>query len=87
MGRRPHRVIDQPILDLATHPAPYMTTYVLAEYLEVHPRTIQRMILAGSLHAFKVGKEWRIPTAEAQQAFPGRRAMAWNVPRGTNAAH
>ena len=70
MSRR-HRVIDQPIHDLATHSAKHITVNVLAEYLEVRPRTITRMIMMETLSASKVGREWRILTSEARLAFPG----------------
>lgn len=70
MAIRRHRRIDQPIADLATHPPLFVTVNVLAEYLEVERDTIVRMITAGSLFAYKVGREWRIPTQSAQAAFP-----------------
>src|SRR5688500_5726210 len=72
--RRRHRVIDQPIQDLATHQVSYVTVSVLAEYLHVERDTIVKMIRLQSLFAIKVGREWRIPTESARKAFP---AGAW----------
>ena len=81
MSRRVHRLIDQPIQSLATHAAPFVTVNVLAEYLEVERDTVVRLIKGGTLYAFKVGHEWRIPTEAARLAFPD------DVPRATNLAH
>lgn len=67
--RRRHRVIDQPIQDLASHPAPYVTVDVLAEYLSVERETIVRMIADRKLAAVKAGRLWRIPTQSARQCF------------------
>lgn len=66
-GRRPR---PKPvILDLATHPRPYVTVRALAAYLETDPRTILRLIAEGALEAVKVGRTWRIPTEVARQRF------------------
>jgi excisionase family DNA binding protein len=53
-----------------------VTPATLAGYLSVHERTIMRMIDAGALHAFKVGREWRIPTDEARRVFPVERTQS-----------
>jgi len=79
--RRRHRLIDQPIQDLATHPAKQVTVDALAEHLEAERDTIVRMIHWGKLHAFKVGREWRIPIEAARAAFPNH-----PVPRETSIA-
>lgn len=63
--RRPQPVI----LDLATHPRPYVTVRALARYLETDPRTILRLIHEGALEAVQVGRHWRIPTEVARQKF------------------
>ena len=73
---RRHRLIDQPIQDLASHPVAYVTVSVLAEYLYVERDTIVRMIRLKTLYAFKVGREWRIPVEAAQEAFPSRRSQS-----------
>jgi excisionase family DNA binding protein len=75
MSIRRHRVIDQPIQDLSSHPSPYVTVSVLAEYLSVERDTVVRMIHLQTLFAFKVGREWRIPIEAAREAFPSRRSM------------
>lgn len=68
MARRP-RVVDRPIIDLATHEPHEVTLKVLADYAEVDRRTIVRMILSGKLKAHQVGREWRIVTDDARAAF------------------
>lgn len=78
--RRRHRLIDQPIQDLASHAAPFVTVSVLADHLDVERDTIVRMIKWRTLYAFKVGREWRIPIQAAREAFPS------TVPRETNIA-
>lgn len=83
MSRRLHRLIDQPIQDLATHASPYVTVAVLAEHIQVERDTVVRMIRLGTLYAFKVGREWRIPIQAARDAFPTRRSVS----RGTDIAH
>jgi len=70
MKRRISRSIDQPIRDLATHQPREVTVPVLSSYLEVDDRTVTRMIAAGKLHAYKVGREWRISVASLRRAFP-----------------
>lgn len=69
MSRRRHRRIDQPIVELGRHPTTYVTVAVLADFLEVDRRTVVRMIVEQALGAVKVGREWRVPTREAQRAF------------------
>lgn len=66
---RHHRAVDQPIVDLAKHPAKHVTVQVLAEYLEVERDTVIRMINKGTLRAFKAGREYRIPIEVVQQTF------------------
>lgn len=68
--RRLSRLIDQPISDLAAHEARAVTVHVLAAYLEVDERTVTRLINAGTLYAYKVGREWHISTASIRRAFP-----------------
>jgi excisionase family DNA binding protein len=61
------------LLDLDTHDFDWVTPRELARYLKIHERTIRRMIEAGSLHAYRAGRNWHIPTHEAQRAFPQTR--------------
>lgn len=71
MSRR-RRTIE-PIVDLATHPRPYVTVSALAAYLDCDPRTILRMIHAGAVLATRVGQQWRIPILEAREVFRSSR--------------
>jgi excisionase family DNA binding protein len=70
-GRRVPRAVDKPILDLSTHASPAVTVAVLAGYLECDDRTVTRMIESRTIWAYKVGREWRIPTREIRRAFHG----------------
>jgi len=58
-----------PLIDLATHEFPWVTPPELASYLPCDRRTILRMIAAGSLDAYQIGRHWRIPIDEARRAF------------------
>jgi excisionase family DNA binding protein len=62
------------LVDLVTHDYPFVTVPELASYLMVDARTLHRMIDDGSLHAVRVGRQWRIPIEEARRAFPVERA-------------
>jgi excisionase family DNA binding protein len=55
--------------DLAAHRRPFVTANAVADYLDVDPRTIVRMIKEGALIGVKVGRAWRIPTEKARAAF------------------
>lgn len=70
MKRRLVRSVDRAIVDLATHQSREVTAIVLARYLECDPRTVTRIINDGTISAFKVGREWRIPIEEIRRAFP-----------------
>ncbi len=57
----------QPILDLATHPAPVVTIAQLAAYWQVNRSTIYRDIERGALPAFQLpGGGIRIRTEDAR---------------------
>jgi excisionase family DNA binding protein len=56
-----------------TWPLRSVTPPVLAEFVGCDRRTIVRMIEAGSVIAFRVGRTWRIPVSEARRAFPVQR--------------
>lgn len=60
---------------LSAHEDDYVTPPQLAIYLVCDVRTIRRMIAVGSLPAYRVGRDWRIPTDDACAAF--------RVPRST----
>lgn len=70
MKRRILRSCDQPIVDLATHPARDVTLKVLAAWLECDRRTLVDMLTGGQLLGYRVGREWRIVTASAREMFP-----------------
>jgi excisionase family DNA binding protein len=54
------------ILDLQTHPEPYLTTSDLADYWRVSRKQIYKQIEAGTLKAIRLGPRLlRISTAEA----------------------
>jgi excisionase family DNA binding protein len=42
---------------------PLIDSNQAAAYLGVHPRTLQRMVLRGEIHAVRVGKLWRFVPA------------------------
>jgi excisionase family DNA binding protein len=56
-------------LDLAGHQRPFVSVAALADYLDTERRTIIRMIATGALQGVKVGREWRVTTESARQAF------------------
>lgn len=56
-------------VDLATHPKAYVHVKPLARSQDCDPRRILRMIQQGSLYAYRVGREWRIPIEDACRAF------------------
>lgn len=58
-----------PLEDLARHTFPWVSAPELAEHLQCDHRTILRMIEAGALDAYRVGRCWRIPTDDARRAF------------------
>lgn len=57
------------LVNLADHPWPYVTPPELATYLQCDRRTILRMIANGALAAYRVGRNFRIPTTEARRVF------------------
>lgn len=62
-------------VDLATHPRQFVHVKPLARSQGVDPRTIRRMIQAGSLYAYRVGREWRVPIEDACRAFHVQRQV------------
>ena len=45
---------------------PLMTAREVADVLRVSPMTVYRMVRAGSLRAFRVGRQLRIPVEDVQ---------------------
>jgi excisionase family DNA binding protein len=44
--------------------APLLDSHEAAQFLGVHPRTLQRMVLRGEISGVRVGKLWRfVPSA------------------------
>lgn len=64
------------LVSLADFPFDYVTPPELAAYIPCDRRTLVRMIEAGSIGAYRVGRNWRIPVEEAQRAFPLHRRRA-----------
>ena len=48
-----------PILDSTIEMTPIMTVEDVAEYLQVHPSTIYRLLKRKRIPAFKLGSDWR----------------------------
>jgi excisionase family DNA binding protein len=46
--------------------APLIDSYQAAQFLGVHPRTLQRMVLRGEFAGVRVGKLWRFVPAAIQ---------------------
>ncbi len=44
-----------------------MTIRELAEYWQVSERTIKRLIDAGKLRAFKIGRQWRVHQRDVER--------------------
>ena len=47
--------------------SPVITVRGLAEYLQVHPSTVYRLVKLGLLPAFKVGSDWRFNREDIQR--------------------
>jgi excisionase family DNA binding protein len=66
------------IRSLETHPRPYVSICVAAEYLQLHEQTVRARIDVGLLMAYRDGRTWRIPIAALQEYERAR-----NVPYAT----
>lgn len=64
------------LVSYATFPFDWVTPQELAQKIDCDVRTIRRMIAAGSIGAYRVGRNWRIPIDMAERAFPERRRSA-----------
>lgn len=47
--------------------SPVITVRGLADYLQVHPSTVYRLLKQGLLPAFKVGSDWRFNREDIQR--------------------
>jgi excisionase family DNA binding protein len=58
---------------------PVLTVKELSLYLRVHPSTIYRLLKAGQLPAFKVGRDWRFNAEQIDRWFRegGASTNAW----------
>ncbi len=54
------------IVDLATHPEPYVSVPELAAYWGVSQRAVYYLIAKGALPALRIGRTLRVPTDVAQ---------------------
>jgi excisionase family DNA binding protein len=48
-----------PVLDSKNEMGPILTVEDVAEYLQVHPSTIYRLVKQKQFPAFKIGGDWR----------------------------
>jgi excisionase family DNA binding protein len=53
-----------------------ITVREAANYLRISARTVYRLIESGQIGAVRIGKQWRIPSAD----LPGREQPAPSVP-------
>jgi excisionase family DNA binding protein len=58
------------------HWAVVMTVPQLAEYLQVHPSTLYRLLKRKQIPAFKVGSDWRFNREKIDQWRLGQDALA-----------
>lgn len=61
--------LDPPRFNLAAHQRPFVTARQLADFLDVDPRTVVRMIADRAITGVKVGRSWRVPTDHAREVF------------------
>ena len=53
-----------------------LTIVQVADYLQVHPDKVYRLVRSGELPASKIGKEWRIQRQDLQHFLDERKAPA-----------
>lgn len=53
-------------------PSAMMTAQEVAEYLQVHPRTIYKLLRKDQLPGFKIGADWRFDAEEPGRWFRER---------------
>lgn len=76
-ARRERHAVKRPPLDrYAEFPFEWVTPRELARKVDCDVRTIRRMIVGGSIGAYRVGRNWRIPIDLAARAFPEHRRTA-----------
>jgi excisionase family DNA binding protein len=62
----PQQVIVPPI-------EPVLTTAQVGEILQIHQRSVERLIASGQLEALTIGRRWRV-TASQLRAFIARQS-------------
>lgn len=53
----------------------YYTVEQLSEMLAIHPKTIQRYIREGKLHANKIGKSWRVTEHDLSMFIENKKSV------------
>jgi excisionase family DNA binding protein len=56
--------------DDAMPPRRMMTIAEVAEYLQVHPSTIYRLVHKGQIPAFKIGSDYRFDRMQSKSGWP-----------------
>lgn len=59
MARAEGQVIISPV-------EPVLTTEQVGEILQIHQRSVQRLIAEGKLEAITIGKRWRVTASQLQ---------------------
>jgi excisionase family DNA binding protein len=68
MARAEHPVIVSPV-------EPVLTTKQVGAILQIHQRSVERLITDGRLEALSIGRRWRV-TAAQLQAFLDRQSLS-----------
>lgn len=58
----------------------YYNVEQIAKMLNIHPKTIQRYIREGKLHATKIGKSWRVTGHDLSRFTEGTSATSAGIP-------
>jgi len=59
-----------------------MTGHEVAEYLKLHPETVQRLAKRGDLSAFRLGSDWRFRRADIDRWIEKRETIAAAIEPG-----
>jgi excisionase family DNA binding protein len=66
----------------ATEIPEIMTGRDVAEYLKLHPETVQRLAKRGDLSAFRLGSDWRFRRGDIQRWIEKRETIAAEIEPG-----
>ncbi len=58
----------------------YYNVEQIAQMLNIHPKTIQRYIREGKLHATKIGKSWRVTGHDLSRFTEGTSSTSAGIP-------